>query len=139
METTIIPARAGTMMSDARFRKCDRLLVGGEFARVYSRGRRANDNLLVVHVCENDVGRCRLGLSVSRRVGKAVVRNRWKRLLREAFRLHRDELPEAIDLVVVPKRGKAPELEAIVHSLVGLARRAANKSPRGHRGRKSSR
>jgi ribonuclease P protein component len=52
----------------------------------------------------------RLGLSVSRKVGNAVVRNRWKRLIREAFRLHilTDETIKGLDLVVIPQKGIPP-------------------------------
>jgi ribonuclease P protein component len=50
----------------------------------------------------------RLGVTVTRKSGKAVVRNRFKRLLREAFRLDQALLPPGYDLVVVPKRGVTP-------------------------------
>ena len=46
----------------------------------------------------------RLGLSVGRKVGNAVARNRLKRVLREFFRLHQDLLEDQLDFVVVPKR-----------------------------------
>jgi ribonuclease P protein component len=55
----------------------------------------------------------RIGLSISRRVGNAVVRNRWKRRLREAFRQVRQQLPEGLDLIVIVRASGAPEAGAL--------------------------
>ena len=101
---------------------------GAEFARAYERRATASDALLLVYVVENALGRPRIGLSVSRKVGGAVVRNRWKRLLREAFRLSRSELPPNVDIVVIPRPAAEPELAALRGSLVRLSRRAATKA-----------
>ena len=56
-----------------------------------------------------------------------MTRNRWKRLLREAFRLQRDRLPKGVDLVVIPKLSPPPSYEEVAASLVGVARRAARR------------
>jgi ribonuclease P protein component len=58
---------------------------------------------------EGAEGDLRLGLTVSRKVGRAVVRNRVRRVLREFFRLHQGMIGRAIDIVVVPKRNLDPK------------------------------
>jgi ribonuclease P protein component len=114
-------------MTDQRFLPCYRLRRGADFRRVYARKRSASDGRLVVYACENDLAFPRLGLSVSVRVGPAVVRNRWKRLLREAFRLRRTELPAGVDIIAIPRGARAPELNSLGESLVRLANQAAGK------------
>ena len=86
--------------------------------------------MLLVFGCENDLPNARLGLSVSRKVGNAVVRNRWKRVIREAFRLSRSQLPEGIDLVVIPKSNASPTLDVVAGSLNRLAQKIAACLPR---------
>lgn len=77
--------------------------------------------------CENGLPHPRLGLSVSKRLGNAVARNRWKRILREAFRLHRERLPAGLDLVVVPRAGGQAELDRATASLCRLAQKLARR------------
>jgi ribonuclease P protein component len=102
-----------------------------EFDRAYQARIFAADDVLVVNACPTDLPHPRLGLSVSKKVGNAVARNRWKRLIREAFRLVQAELPGGVDLVVRPQKGAAePELAAIQRSLVGLGRRVTRRIER---------
>jgi len=134
-----------------------RLRRSGDFQRVYRQRCTVADGHLLVFGCENGLPHARLGLSVSRKVGNAVVRNRWKRRLREAFRLNQDQMPPGMDLVIVPrnpvrdapsslaaKAGRAastagrhsppppePDFEVLCRSLVQLAQRVARKARRG--------
>ena len=117
-------------MTSERFPAQYRLRTSAEFDRVYERRCSASDALLLVYVRENDLPHPRLGLSVSRKIGGAVQRNRWKRLLREAFRLSRAEFPPGIDIVAIPRADVEPDLESLKASLDRLAARAADKLAR---------
>jgi ribonuclease P protein component len=83
------------------FPKSRHLRTASQFAAVYAARAARRVGALRVHAIPNELGHHRLGLSVGRRVGTAVRRNRVKRLLREAFRLDQHRLPGAYDLIVV--------------------------------------
>jgi ribonuclease P protein component len=93
--------------------KRGRLSRSADFERVYRQGRSVANRWLVLYAFPNaDIAAGpRLGLSVSRKVGGAVDRNRVKRLLREAFRAEADRVPADRDIVVVA-RPEARELAA---------------------------
>jgi len=121
-------------MPDQRFERHRRVRSKSDFDRVYASRRYAADGLLVVNAADNGLDVARLGLAVSRAIGNAVVRNRWKRILREAFRLERERLPPGLDLVVRPRPRIEPELGAVRRSLVSLAGRVARRHTEGRRG-----
>ncbi|HJZ58670.1 MAG TPA: ribonuclease P protein component [Gemmataceae bacterium] len=114
-------------MPSFTFPQSHRMKTPAEFERAYARKRSASDGVLIVYACENGLDHARLGCSVSRKVGGAVVRNRYKRLFREAFRLSQHELPAGVDFILIPRPGSEPTLDTVQSSLVKLARQAARK------------
>ncbi len=86
-----------------RFGKQHRLSGAKAFNAVHRQGVRKPRGPIIVIGLPNDLPHCRLGLSVSRRVGNAVHRNRIKRRLREAFRLIQPTMPAGYDLVIIVK------------------------------------
>ncbi|MCP4039544.1 MAG: ribonuclease P protein component [bacterium] len=137
------------MPQSARFRRADRVVLGRDYARVRRQGRRVSSRNFAVSIAardacdESSTGRIgppghpscvRLGLSVSRRVGNAVVRNRVKRAIREWFRSSRDHLAENMDIVVIARRGAAmrqpSEIARELDSLLGGAQARARSGAR---------
>ena len=74
---------------------------------VWKMGCKLHTPHFILLLAENNVGRSRLGLTVSRKVGNAVLRNRVKRLTREFFRQNKQHFSPTVDLSVVAKKGAA--------------------------------
>jgi ribonuclease P protein component len=83
------------------FGKDKRLTREKDFKAVLSHNLRVSNKLFTLYITENDYGHPRLGISVSRFCGNAVVRNRLKRLLREAFRQSQDQIPADFDYLLI--------------------------------------
>lgn len=114
---------------DQSFPKEARVRRQADFDAIYHGSVYAADQILVVQARSNGLNITRLGLSVGRKVGNAVTRNRWKRTIREVFRKCRHKLPVGIDLVMRPRKGAKLTYAAIEHSVPRLARRIAKKLP----------
>lgn len=123
------PAEGGVAVPRRRRATLSR---SADFEAVYQRGVSAADRHLVVYVFRRDdggAGPARLGLSVSRKVGDAVARNRVKRVLREQFALVEPAPSGDLDVVVIARPGVAEYIEqrgsaAVGERLAGLMERA---------------
>lgn len=78
-----------------------------DFRRVYNRGKSFVDPVLVTYVMPNRAGNIRVGITTSKKIGKAVVRNRARRVIRSAFLELYPKLSRGYDIVFVA-RGKTP-------------------------------
>ncbi len=113
----------------------NRVTRSGDFDAVYRRGTSAAGRHLVVYAFSRAEGdSARLGLSVGRRVGGAVERNRVKRVLREQFAALQPGLPVGVDYVVIARSGVHEYIEergsaALGERLAELVEKAAPKAP----------
>jgi ribonuclease P protein component len=110
-----------------RFRRSERLLRSSQYEHVAQQGRRGVSSAFVVVTAARDVGSpSRLGITASRRVGNAVVRNRIKRRIREWYRRARADLGDSRDVVVIARQPATRlAFDDLSRQLSGLLKRAA--------------
>lgn len=124
------------------FGKEKRLVSDKQFKAVLARNLRVSNAMLTLYMAENECGYPRLGVSIGRTCGNAVVRNRWKRLLREAFRQNQDKIPAGFDYLLMishqwlkkvnqsPRTKEAvkqPTFEQVKASFLALVKEAVDK------------
>jgi ribonuclease P protein component len=97
-------------MKSFSFPKDRRLLNRKDFVNLNRSGKRYRTGHFTVLYKENGLITARLGITVNKRIGNAVRRNRIKRLIREFFRLNKESFQEGYDVIVIANRG-AHDLE----------------------------
>jgi ribonuclease P protein component len=134
------------MMKRLSFPKNKRLISNSQFKAVLACGRRLSNGVLMLYMARNNCEYSRLGVSVGKSHGNAVVRNRLKRLMREAFRQNQERIPAGLDYLLMisprwPKKTnagkppKTPTFEQIESSLLALVdgffeKRETSREPR---------
>lgn len=94
------------------------------FRRLYAKGRSAAGSYLVLYCRKNGTGQNRVGYTVSKKLGGAVVRNRVRRRLREIYRTHEEEFLPGCDIVVVARsRAAAAPYRKLERAMLALSAR----------------
>ena len=92
----------------------------GDFQRVYKKGRSYANKYLIMYIRKQDTAGNRIGISVSKKVGNSVVRNRAKRLMKESYRNIEGSLPEGYDFIIIARNTicgkKCAEVEKSLNS-----------------------
>jgi len=89
---------------DYSFTRADRILKRHQFRYFYNHGKKIQNNYFLVFYYKNDQERIRLGITVSKKVGKAPTRNRIKRIIREYFRTNRENITGKWDINIIAKK-----------------------------------
>ncbi len=103
------------------FKKKDKIIKRREFLQLQRCGKRIQNRNFIVIYSDGRVKKNRIGITVSKKLGNAVKRNKIKRLIRENFRMNRDKIAEFMDINVIAKK-KAGEISAdmVFKSLDGI-------------------
>lgn len=116
------------------FPKLRHLRSSLDFARVYDLKQRAGDeHLLIFAASRSEGGPTRVGFSISKKNGNSPQRHRIRRLLREAFRLSQYEVPDGMDLILIPRPGSGSTLADYQQSLVRLSQKLQRRLPGSRR------
>ncbi len=122
---------------DCSLPKAARILEREKFKNIMKAGTKVSGSSIVIFYRLKTSGITRLGITVSKKHGKAHDRNYFKRLVREAFRLCRQELPSPFDLNIQPSGNKseashkkrAASLSSIIHDFLQFSQKMKVKEP----------
>jgi ribonuclease P protein component len=92
-------------MASSDLPKSQKISTRSDFQRVLLKGKKVHTRHFIVACCRADHDTVRLGLTVSKKVGNAVKRNRVKRLIREFFRRNKSLFTVSSDVVIIAKQG----------------------------------
>ena len=84
-------------------KKTTTLKKNNEFVRIYKSGRFFAGKYIIIYARKNRSGLNRLGITVGKKIGKSVKRNRVKRLIRESYRFYEDFIPPGLDIIFVAR------------------------------------
>jgi ribonuclease P protein component len=90
-------------MKKLTLKKSERIRKRRSYLQIYQHGKRSFTKHFTIVVSENDLDFPRLGVTVTKKIGNAVKRNRIKRLIREFFRLNKDRFKASQDIVIIAK------------------------------------
>ena len=95
-------------MKAQSFRRAEKVTNKSSYRIIYEQGVRRSSRFFTIVTCGNSDGVKRLGITVTKKTGNAVFRNRTKRLIREFFRRNKDLFPAGHDVVVMAKKNTPP-------------------------------
>jgi ribonuclease P protein component len=116
-----------TPRTRATFPRSARIRAKRDFDRVFVHRLRVSDRWITLLAHRGPAAHARLGIAVGKVVGPAVTRNRRKRLVREAFRRIRHELPAGTEWVVIIRPGPEPTMDQLQQSIRDLSRQLIGK------------
>lgn len=87
--------------------KEEKVRKNSHFRYIYRKGKSISNELLVLYIIKNGKNINRVGISVSKKIGKSVVRNRVKRLIRECFRKNKDNIKKGYDFIFIARKKAA--------------------------------
>ncbi len=97
-----------------------------EFNRVYRHGRSIANKYLVLYYMPNGNNSMKVGISVSKKVGKSVVRSRVKRLIKENLRINQDKIKDGYDIIIIARitsnRAVYDDIKKALKNLIGRAK-----------------
>jgi ribonuclease P protein component len=119
------PASSRTQALDhsVKFPKTARILLKRHFQRIMKAGTKLSGFHIMIHYRAHSLARPRLGITVSKKHGKAHERNRFKRVVREAFRHCQHSLPQDIEINVMPLHRKSIDMLSVIKDFLQFSER----------------